>query len=163
MLSGLLTVIVGRAVFGAKITTGGAWRRARGRLLPLIGITLLQGIGFSLLVVIATMLAFGIGYVAGGAAAVIAGLLLAGMLFLLFVYVSTILLFAPALIVLERLSIVSSHCAVLRPGTRGLLAGAGHLVSRNVRRGAYRVGRIRTIQPGRRSDVGAERIHDPQR
>ncbi len=108
VLSGLLTVIVGRAVFGAKITTGGAWRRARGRLLPLIGITLLQGIGFSLLVVIAVMLAFGIGYVAGGAAGVIAGILLAGMLVILFVYVSTILLFAPALIVLERLSIVQA-------------------------------------------------------
>ena len=38
LLSGLLTVIVGRAVFGARITIGEAWQRARGRLLALLGL-----------------------------------------------------------------------------------------------------------------------------
>ena len=37
----MLTVIVGRAVFGAGITIGEAWQRVRGRLLALIGYTLL--------------------------------------------------------------------------------------------------------------------------
>ena len=39
LLSGMLTVIVGRAVFGAGITIGEAWQRVRGRLLALIGFT----------------------------------------------------------------------------------------------------------------------------
>ena len=41
VLSGMLTVIVGRAVFGAGITIGEAWQRVRGRLLPLFGYMLL--------------------------------------------------------------------------------------------------------------------------
>src|SRR4029078_12696652 len=41
VLSGMLTVIVGRAVFGAGITVGEAWQRVRGRLLPLFGYMLL--------------------------------------------------------------------------------------------------------------------------
>ena len=45
LLSGMLTVIVGRAVFGAGITIGEAWQRVRGRLLPLIGYTLLWLLG----------------------------------------------------------------------------------------------------------------------
>ncbi len=39
VLSGMLTVIVGRAVFGASITIGEAWQRVRGRILPLLGYT----------------------------------------------------------------------------------------------------------------------------
>ena len=35
LLSGMLTVIVGRAVFGSGITVGEAWQRLRGRLLAL--------------------------------------------------------------------------------------------------------------------------------
>ena len=45
VLSGMLTVIVGRAVFGATITIGEAWQRVRGRLLALIGYTLLWAFG----------------------------------------------------------------------------------------------------------------------
>ena len=45
LLSGMLTVIVGRAVFGAGITIGEAWQRVRGRLLALIGYTLMWLVG----------------------------------------------------------------------------------------------------------------------
>ena len=52
LLSGMLTVIVGRAVFGAGITIGEAWQRVRGRLLALIGYTLLWLLGVIVLVVV---------------------------------------------------------------------------------------------------------------
>ena len=43
LLSGLLTVVVGRAVFGARITIGEAWQRVRGRLLALFGVHRTRG------------------------------------------------------------------------------------------------------------------------
>jgi hypothetical protein len=108
VLSGLLTVVVGRAVFGMTITTGEAWRHARGRLLPLIGITALQGVGAVVLVALAVMLTVGAAYAAGTAVSVVVGLLLTVTVVVLLVYVSTILVFAPALIVLERLGIAAA-------------------------------------------------------
>src|SRR6201997_170720 len=50
LLSGMLTVVVGRAVFGGTITIGEAWRRVRGRLLALLGLTVLEAVGVMLLV-----------------------------------------------------------------------------------------------------------------
>jgi hypothetical protein len=38
-LTGVLTVVVGRAVIGEQLTIGAAWRLARGRLLKLLGLT----------------------------------------------------------------------------------------------------------------------------
>jgi len=76
VLNGLLTVIVGRAVFGSKITIGEAWQRARGRLLPLIGLTAVQGIASVLLVVVAVVLTVLAYYAAGGGAAFGVGALL---------------------------------------------------------------------------------------
>ncbi|EUA86799.1 putative cONSERVED TRANSMEMBRANE PROTEIN [Mycobacterium ulcerans str. Harvey] len=45
LLSGILTVVVGRAVFGSPITISEAWARVRGRILALIGLALLEGAG----------------------------------------------------------------------------------------------------------------------
>ncbi|GII00926.1 hypothetical protein [Planobispora takensis] len=42
VLSGMLTSVLGRAVFGESITIGEAWRLTRGRVLPLFGLALLQ-------------------------------------------------------------------------------------------------------------------------
>ena len=107
LLSGLLTVVVGRAVFGAGITIGEAWQRLRGRLWALIGFTVLWGlIGAVLLVGVV------VGHHHRGRVrrqrgscgrrrdpawvAAIVGL----------VYLWTMLSFAPSIIVLERLDIV---------------------------------------------------------
>ena len=49
LLSGMLTVVVGRAVFGSTITVGEAWQRVRGRLLALIGFSALEVIAALLL------------------------------------------------------------------------------------------------------------------
>ncbi len=45
VLGGMLTVIVGRAVFGAPITIGQAWERIRGRLWALLGLMVLEALG----------------------------------------------------------------------------------------------------------------------
>ncbi|GAB1820390.1 DUF7847 domain-containing protein [Herbidospora sp. RD11066] len=42
VLTGMLTGIVGRAVFGEKISIGTAWNLVKGRVVPLIGLALLQ-------------------------------------------------------------------------------------------------------------------------
>jgi hypothetical protein len=52
VLSGLLTVIVGRAVFGSGITIGAAWQRLRGRIWALLGFTVLEGLGAVLLIAV---------------------------------------------------------------------------------------------------------------
>ncbi len=70
LLSGLLTVVVGRAVFGAGITIGEAWRRLKGRFWALIGFTLIEGLGVAILVAIVFGLIFWIGIASSVTAAV---------------------------------------------------------------------------------------------
>ena len=107
VLSGMLTVIVGRAVFGASITIGEAWQRVRGRILPLLGYSLLWLLivavpVFVVAVVIAIVAQF------SGAAAFIVGIPLVLGLIALLIYLWTVLSFAAPLIVLERLGIFLS-------------------------------------------------------
>ena len=108
LLSGLLTVVIGRSVFGAGITIGEAWRRLRPRLWALIGFTVLKTLalivwfGFVLLGVVLVVAVIG-----GPAAFLIAApLVLASILAA--VWASVVLIFAPAAIVLERRDIFSS-------------------------------------------------------
>ncbi|RWA21496.1 hypothetical protein MELE44368_15585 [Mycolicibacterium elephantis DSM 44368] len=111
LLSGLLTVVVGRAVFGAGITIGQAWQRLRGRLWALIGFSVLEVLGAVLLIAAVVGLIAWIGFAAGGAAAVVLAVpLVFGLIAALF-YLGTMLTFVPAIIVLERHGIVA---AVLR-------------------------------------------------
>lgn len=105
LLTGMLTVVIGRSVFGGSITIGEAWQRLRGRFLALLGLTALQGlvvIAVAVLIVVAMIAADSVG---GGLAAFLIGapLLLAALAGVL--YAVTVLLFAPALIVLERLGV----------------------------------------------------------
>jgi hypothetical protein len=108
LLSGMLTVIVGRAVFGSPITIGETWAKIRGRLLPLLGLALLEAIVVAALfglvaVVIALFAAVG-----NGAVAILLGFPLLLMVFALLVYLYTVVLFAPVLIVLERLPVMDA-------------------------------------------------------
>lgn len=108
VLSGMLTVIVGRAVFGADITIGEAWQRVKGRLLALVGFTVLEALAVVALiavVVVAIIAAAGIG---GGLAAFLVGAPLVIGAVLVIAYVATSLLFTPVLIVLERLGVVDA-------------------------------------------------------
>jgi hypothetical protein len=108
LLSGLLTVVVGRAVFGAGITIGEAWQRLKGRLWALIGFTIIEGLGVAILVAIVVGLIFWIGIASSVTAAIIVGLPLGLLLIAALIYVWVILSFAPPLIVLERIGIFAA-------------------------------------------------------
>ncbi|WP_082695589.1 glycerophosphoryl diester phosphodiesterase membrane domain-containing protein [Mycobacterium sp. IS-1742] len=108
VLSGMLTVIVGRAVFGADISIGEAWQRVKGRLLALLGFTALEALAVVLLIVVVVVVVIAAESIGGGVAAFLVGAPLVIAAFLLIVYVATSLVFTPALIVLERLGIVAA-------------------------------------------------------
>lgn len=108
LLSGMLTVVIGRSVFGGSITIGEAWRRLRGRLPALIGLTALQALALMVVVAIVAVVIVGAGALGGGLAAFAIGMPLVLATLLGVLYVSTILLFAPAVIVLEHLGIVDA-------------------------------------------------------
>jgi hypothetical protein len=108
ILTGMLTVVVGRAVFGSTITAGEAWFRIRGRLPTLLGLVALEAAGLILL-------AGGVGLIIGITAA--AGNVPAALLFgfplgliaiAAVVYLYVALTFAPVLIVLERLPVMAA-------------------------------------------------------
>ena len=119
MLSGMLTVVVGRAVFGSTIAIGEAWTRIPRRLLPLIGLTLLEVFGVLVIIVAVVLVivamagsgnefaAFAVGVPLGVAAA--------GLVIWLFVMLS----FAPVAIVLEHRPVfaaISRSFALVRNG-----------------------------------------------
>lgn len=108
VLSGMLTVVVGRAVFGSPITIGEAWAKIRGRILALIGFALLEGLGLVLLTGIVAGIIAGIAVAGNGTAAVIVGIPLGLGLIAALIYLWTVLSFAPVAIVLERLPIFAA-------------------------------------------------------
>lgn len=108
LLAGMLTVVVGRAVFGAKITVGEAWHRLRGRLWALIGFSALEVLAVALLIAVVVGVIAGIAVTVNGTAAVIIGTPLVLVLIAALVYLYTSLSFAPVAVVLERKPIVAS-------------------------------------------------------
>lgn len=108
LLSGMLTVVVGRAVFGSTITVGEAWQRVRGRLLALIGLSALEVVA-AVVVIGAVILAIvGIGVAANTGAAVLLGIPLVLLMIAALLYLYTALAFAPVAIVLERKSVMDA-------------------------------------------------------
>ncbi|WP_261864883.1 hypothetical protein, partial [Mycobacterium montefiorense] len=119
LLSGMLTVIVGRAVFGSPITIGETWIKIRGRLLPLLGLALLEAAVVAVLFGLAAVVIALIAAIGNGAAAVLLGIPLMFAVFALTVYLYMVVLFAPVLIVLERLPVldaITRSFALLRNG-----------------------------------------------
>jgi hypothetical protein len=104
LLSGMLTVVVGRAVFGTGITIEEAWRRVRGRLLALLGFSLMWLLGIVIVVAVVVVVITFVATMSGVAAFVLAIPLGLGVAALV-VYLWTVLSFAPPLIVLERLGV----------------------------------------------------------
>jgi hypothetical protein len=105
LLTGMLSVVVGRAVFGGRIGAREAWHRIGGRLPALLGLMTLEALGLILL-------GGGIGVIIGATVAagnVPAAVLLAVPLvltsFAVVVYLYVALSFAPVLIVLEQLPV----------------------------------------------------------
>lgn len=106
LLSGMLTVIVARAVLGARITTAEAWRRVRGRMPALIALTLLEFAGLVAVVAIVVGVIAGVGRAAGGAPAALVGVPLVLALLCGLVYLYAALALAPVAIVLERKGVI---------------------------------------------------------
>jgi hypothetical protein len=107
VLTGAITLVVGKAVLGEPLTFSEAWSQLRPRLLPLVGLALL------VLVVVAGVLVLGLVagvalVAAGGAVAALAGvpLVLAGFGVAVWLYVRLSL--APCALVLERVGIGTS-------------------------------------------------------
>jgi len=108
LLSGMLTVVVGRAVFGSTITVGEAWQRVRGRLLALLGLSALEVLAVVALVGAVVAAIIGIAAAANTAAAVIFGIALVLVVIAALAYLFTALAFAPVAIVLERKPVMAS-------------------------------------------------------
>jgi hypothetical protein len=108
LLSGMLTVVVGRAVFGAKITVGEAWQRVRDRLLALLGFSALEVLAALLLAGVVVGAIAGIAVAGNGTAAAIVGIPLVLAFIAAIIYLHTVLSFAPVAIVLERKPVMQS-------------------------------------------------------
>jgi hypothetical protein len=108
LLSGMLTVVVGRAVFGSTIGPGETWAKVRGRLPALIGLVALESVGLILLSGLVGLIIAAIGAAGSSAAAVLIGVPLVLVSIATVVYFYTNLSFAPVLIVLERLPVIDA-------------------------------------------------------
>jgi hypothetical protein len=108
LLSGMLTVVVGRAVFGSTIGPGETWARIRGRLPALIGLVALEAVGLIILSGLVGLIIAAAGAAGSAAAAVLIGFPLVLASIAAVVYFYTVLSFAPVLIVLERLPVIDA-------------------------------------------------------
>ncbi|HET7665657.1 MAG TPA: hypothetical protein VFK56_06235, partial [Mycobacterium sp.] len=107
VLSGMLTVVMGRAVFGANITIRETWERVRGRLLPLLGLMVLEALG-AVLLFGATVAIVAVAAAMSAALGVLIGVVLVVAVIVAIVYLWTMLSFAPVAIVLERLPVLGA-------------------------------------------------------
>jgi hypothetical protein len=107
LASGLFIILVGAAVLGRRLDAGQTWASLRPRMLPLVGVTLLIGLGsilaVTLMVGVIVALAFAI-----GTWAVLPGLLIGvgGGIALVYVYVR--LSVASPAVVMEGVGVVTS-------------------------------------------------------
>jgi len=108
LLSGMLTVIVGRAVFGSTIGPGETWARLRGRLPALIGLVAVESVGLVILCGLVGLLVAAVGAAGSAAAAALVALPVVLASIAAVVYLYTVLSFAPVLIVLERLPVIDA-------------------------------------------------------
>ena len=104
----MLTVVVGRAVFGSTIGAGETWAKIRGRLPALIGLVALESAGLILLAGLVGLIVGAIAVAGNAAAAIVIGLPLVLVSIATVVYLYTVLSFAPVLIVLERLPVIDA-------------------------------------------------------
>lgn len=108
LLSGMLTLVVARSVLGLKITGSQTWKRFRGRLGALLGLTLLESLTAAALIGVAIGAVIGMDRVAGSVVAALIGVVLVLALGAAFAVVFTLLSFAPVAVVLERKPVMAS-------------------------------------------------------
>ncbi len=108
LLSGMLTVIVARAVLGTRITAGETWARVRTRMPALIALTLLEIAAVTAGAVLVVLIIYGIGNAGGGLAATLIGLPLVFAFAAAVAYLYAKLVLAPVAIVLENKGVVAA-------------------------------------------------------
>jgi hypothetical protein len=108
LLTGMLTVVVGRAVFGSTIGAGETWAKIRGRLPALLGLVALECAALILLTGVVGLILGAIATAGNVAGAIVIGLPLVAVAGATVVYLYTVLSFAPVLIVLERLPVIDA-------------------------------------------------------
>jgi hypothetical protein len=108
VLTGMLTVVVGRAVFGSTIGPGETWARIRGRLPALMGLVTIEFVGLVVLSGLVGLIIAAVGAAANAAAAVLVALPLTLAAIATVAYFYTVLSFAPVLVVLERLPVIDA-------------------------------------------------------
>ncbi len=105
VVTGLIVRVVEQALVGAKISAGEAWRLSRGRLLPLLGLTLLVGFGLTLVLAAPVALGVGVGIALDSTPlTVLLGILggLVGVAGTVFLFTRYLLLAAPSLVLEGR-------------------------------------------------------------
>ncbi|MBO3745053.1 hypothetical protein J5X84_03165 [Streptosporangiaceae bacterium NEAU-GS5] len=109
VLTGMLTTVLGRSVFGEPITIGQAWALVRSRILPLIGLALLQTVIVGGFIVIAVLAFLGLSFVGapGGVIALVGFVVVvAAVAGIVFIYTKMSL--AGPSVVLERLGVIAA-------------------------------------------------------
>ncbi|GGK64781.1 membrane protein [Sphaerisporangium melleum] len=118
VLTGMLTRVLGRAVFGGRVTIGEAWRLTRSRLPALFGLALLTGL--IVLVPFALGVALVVGLVAANASG---GVIAFTVLVLVMAFV------AYALFITTRLALASPAVVLERRGVTDAMRRSWRLVS----------------------------------
>lgn len=118
LLSGMLTVVVARAVGGTPITVNEAWQRVRGRMPALIALTLLEILAVMVLIGTVVLAIAGVAKASNVGLATLVGIVLVLLLIAALAALFTLLSLAPMAIVLERKSVTASirrSVALARP------------------------------------------------
>jgi hypothetical protein len=105
VLVGMLTVVVGRAVFGSSTPVGEAWAVVRGRFPALLGLAALLALAAAVLVGLGVFL---LAIAIANAAAVVVAIPLILTLIAVLGYLYVVVCFAPTVIVLERLGVFAA-------------------------------------------------------
>ncbi|MET8332333.1 hypothetical protein ABZV14_08730 [Streptosporangium canum] len=109
LLTGVLTRILGRAVFGGKMTVGEAWKLTRDRVPTLFGLVAIGLLAMLLPMVVVVLVIAGLGAAGAGFGALFLVGALAMLGFVAYaLFITTRLALAPSVAVLERRGVVDS-------------------------------------------------------
>lgn len=108
--TGMLTVVMGQAVLGRRVTIAQAWERTKPRIWALFGVTLLIGlvVGGALVggVALAVLVGLGLGSAGEAGYGVLVGVTLGAAAIVVAIWLGTVFLLAPSALVLERAGVV---------------------------------------------------------
>jgi hypothetical protein len=109
VLTGMLTSVLGRSVFGEPITIGQAWALVRGRVLALVGLALLQTLIMVAFIAIAVLVFVGLAFAgAPGGVIVLVGFVVVIGVIVALVFIYTKMSLAGPAVVLERLGVIAA-------------------------------------------------------